>query len=179
MPSAPPTNAAARCEEDDGDEEELFLRRGAYAPAVMGAGGAVGGVAGEVAPSTVISSTCTSSWGGLVLDANAWHGGRCVGEVPGVMLSLTTFSAAAPAPPSALAAATAGLMPVAPPAPTLLPETLVVDGGLLAAVLLCAPAADSTACAAQSLCHMCGGNLTRPRRLSQDVITTFSAAAVL
>ena len=58
VPSAPPTNAAARCEEeDDGDEEELFLRRGAYTPAVVGAGGAVGGVASEVVPSTVISST--------------------------------------------------------------------------------------------------------------------------
>ena len=71
-----------------------------------------------------------------MLDANAaWHGGRCAGEVPGVVLSSSTFSAAAPAPPGALAAAAAGLIPqrapVAPPAPTLLPETLIVGGGLL------------------------------------------------
>ena len=88
VPSAPPTNARCVEEDGDGEEEELLLRRVAYAPQVLGAGEVVGGVADRevIVPLAVISSTCTSSWGGLVLDANARRGGPSAAEVPGVVL---------------------------------------------------------------------------------------------
>jgi len=182
MPSAPPTSA--RCEEEDGDgeEEELLLRRVAYAPQV-GAGGVVGGVANceVVVPSAVISSTCTSSWGGLVLDANAWHGGGSAAEVPGVVLLSSSRSELPLVPPSALATTVASLLPPRAAPAASAPGGAAgagTTGGFRAAVPSHAFTSTASAATAQPSCHLCGGVRTGNLRLTENLATAFSAAAV-